>query len=91
MKKRIHAIVSGRVQGVYYRASTQKQAKRLGLSGWVQNLPNGNVEFEAEGNTDIVDQLIDWAHEGPALAKVTEVIVSTQPLNGTEQEFSVRY
>ncbi len=66
-------IVSGRVQGVFYRASTQQQAQRLGLSGWARNLPDGTVEVVVCGETDKVEQLCTWLRQGPAHASVTDV------------------
>jgi acylphosphatase len=60
-QKRIHLVVRGRVQGVYYRASAQREAKRLGLTGWVVNRPDGSVEIVAEGEEDQVKDLLAWA------------------------------
>ena len=65
--------VSGRVQGVFYRASTRDKAKELGLSGWVRNEPDGTVYVEAEGSKEALDQLIDWWKQGPPRAKVENV------------------
>lgn len=71
--KRIRGLVTGKVQGVCYRASTRDKALDLNLSGWVRNLPNGNVEFEAEGSTEDVDALVMWAWKGPIAAQVDHV------------------
>jgi len=65
--------VSGRVQGVAYRASFQRQAAALGLAGWVRNCPDGTVEFLVQGAPGRVDELLTWARRGPALARVTEL------------------
>lgn len=73
---RVNVIVSGRVQGVSYRASCQREAEALKLTGWVRNLPNGAVEFEAEGDEESINSLIRWAKKGPALARVTQIEVS---------------
>lgn len=70
-----HFIVSGRVQGVWYRASTHKQATRLGLRGWVRNLADGRVELVAGGDQEALDQLQAWLWEGPPLAQVDLVLV----------------
>ena len=70
---RVHAIVRGRVQGVGYRASTQAEGRRLGLRGWVRNLPDGSVELEAIGPRAAVDALLAWAAEGPLGARVDAV------------------
>ncbi len=67
--------VTGKVQGVFFRASTRNEAQRLGLHGWVRNEPDGSVRIEAEGNEGALDQLVAWCHHGPTQARVTEVIV----------------
>lgn len=65
--------VSGKVQGVWYRASTKTQAEQLGLTGWARNLPDGRVEVVACGLATKVTTLQSWLKKGPELAKVTEV------------------
>lgn len=72
-KMSIHCFVSGRVQGVWYRASTQKEANALGLTGWVRNLPDGRVEVVACGEKEKVMELYAWLQRGPELAKVAAV------------------
>lgn len=74
--------ISGRVQGVYYRASCRAEAERLGLNGWVRNTRDGRVEALAEGPREAVDRLIDWCRQGPALAFVTGVEVSPEEPQG---------
>ncbi|TXK28572.1 acylphosphatase [Ottowia sp. GY511] len=71
--------IHGRVQGVYYRASTVQQAERLGVHGWVRNRADGSVEALVQGTPDAVQALIDWAHQGPARAQVERVEVSEAP------------
>ena len=89
--RRIRAIVSGRVQGVSYRASTCTEAKRLGLVGWVRNRSDGSVELEAEGPDDMVAALIRWCHQGPPAARVARVVVDDlAPVSG-EREFAIVY
>lgn len=73
MKKHYNITVTGTVQGVWYRKSTLNQANLLQLTGFVRNLPNGNVYIEAEGNKDKLAALIKWCHKGPEFAKVTTV------------------
>lgn len=73
--------VDGRVQGVYYRASTQAQAQALGLRGWVRNLPDGRVELRAQGTRGRVEALIDWCRKGPPAARVTSVDVDWEPFD----------
>ena len=68
--KQVHLFVRGRVQGVFFRASTQREARRLGLTGWVKNRPDGAVEVLAEGDEDEIKELIGWAHKGPGAARV---------------------
>jgi len=65
--------VFGKVQGVYFRASTQAEAQRLGVTGFVRNEADGSVYIEAEGTTEQVNALIDWCHEGPSRARVERV------------------
>ncbi len=87
--RRIHAIVSGRVQGVSYRASTASEARRLGVTGWVRNLPDGRVELEAEGPDDQIAALITWCHAGPPSAKVSGVAIEEREVTGEDTAFSV--
>lgn len=65
--------VKGKVQGVFFRASTKAKARELNINGYVQNQPDGNVYIEAEGNDDNLQKLIDWCHYGPSAAKVDSV------------------
>ena len=80
--KHLAITVSGRVQGVWFRASTKDAADRLGITGFVKNLPDGAVYLEAEGEADTLDELITWLHTGPPLAKVTEVVVADGECRG---------
>ncbi|HSD90984.1 MAG TPA: acylphosphatase [Kofleriaceae bacterium] len=89
--RRIRAIVSGRVQGVSYRAATASKARQLGLVGWVRNLPDGNVELEAEGPADQVNALVAWCRQGPPAARVTDVAVEQRSPTGGERSFDVTY
>jgi len=68
-------LVSGKVQGVFYRQSTQEKAKALGITGMVKNLPNGNVQIMATGTPDQLNELVDWCKQGPPRAEVTSVHV----------------
>jgi acylphosphatase len=74
--------VSGHVQGVFFRASTRQQAERLGLQGWAVNLPDGRVEVLAVGPPAAVQQLGEWLHAGPPMAKV--LAVETAPAAAAE-------
>jgi len=91
MKTNVHVIISGMVQGVWFRASTKQTAEQLGLTGWVRNTADGNVEAIFEGEEDIVKEMIEWCHQGPPSAQVEHVEVKNQePTNGFDS-FSVRY
>jgi acylphosphatase len=70
---RFRALVSGRVQGVWFRDSCRNEARRLGVSGWVRNRYDGRVELEAQGEEDAVARLLAWCRIGPTLAEVTGV------------------
>lgn len=79
---RRHVVVSGRVQGVWFRDSMRREAERLGLAGWVRNLPDGNVEAAFEGAAEAVERLTDWCHHGPPGARVTSVVPRDEPAEG---------
>ena len=92
MKKgRVHVIISGYVQGVFYRASTRDTANRLGLKGWVRNLPDGSVEAVFEGPEDRIMQAIQWCYEGPAGAWVKNIDQKWEDYVGEFSDFDVRY
>jgi acylphosphatase len=86
--KRVHVVVSGRVQGVFYRATCADTARRLELGGWVRNLPDGRVEAVFEGPEGRVDQMVEWCRRGPELAHVDLLEVVPEPVAG-EREFRV--
>lgn len=69
----VEVVVSGEVQGVFYRARAQEEAERLGVRGWVRNEPDGTVRAHLEGAADAVEQMVDWCHEGSPRARVTGV------------------
>lgn len=73
-------LVSGRVQGVWFRGSTRQKALALGLAGWARNLPDGRVEVVASGPARDVDTLCAWLHHGPTLARVDDVSCEPWPL-----------
>lgn len=78
--KHLDISVRGRVQGVFFRASTRDKARVLGLCGTVRNLPDGSVFVEAEGTEAALASLVDWLHEGPPAARVEEVLVRDGPM-----------
>lgn len=88
--KHYNITVSGKVQGVFYRANTQDKAKELGIKGWVRNEADGSVYIEAEAEKEKLDQLIDWCKEGPSRARVENVHYDVGEVVGFEK-FEVRY
>jgi acylphosphatase len=87
---RVHLVVSGRVQGVFYRQSAAEEARRLGLRGWVRNLPDGRVEAEVEGERAAVEALVAWCRRGPPPAQVEGVEVAWAEARGDLGPFAVR-
>jgi acylphosphatase len=86
--RRVHVEVSGRVQGVFYRATCAERARELGLVGWVRNGSGGTVDAEFEGAEQGVDTMVAWCRIGPATARVDGVQVREVPLRG-ERAFRV--
>lgn len=91
MKVRVHLIISGRVQGVSFRASTRDKALGLGLKGWVRNLTDGRVECVAEGEKERVEQLIEFCKEGPTGAEVDEIEIKWGKPKNEFAGFDIRY
>jgi acylphosphatase len=89
-KARIHLKVCGRVQGVYFRASTVQQARRLGLSGWVMNCADSSVEVVAEGEIEQLKQLINWCRCGPPGAMVKELRAQWEASKEEFQSFYIK-
>lgn len=86
---RWRVLVSGRVQGVGFRASCARQAQLRGLSGWVRNLPDGRVEAELQGRREAVAAVADWCRQGPALARVQHVDIAELPALDANDGFRV--
>jgi len=78
-KSGMHCYVSGKVQGVWFRASTKAEAEKLGITGWARNLPDGRVEVMAYGNQAALKALHNWLQDGPDRAVVDEVISEDVP------------
>ncbi|MCK5559498.1 MAG: acylphosphatase [Thermoplasmata archaeon] len=91
MNARAHVIFHGRVQGVFFRANTQRQAVELGLKGWVKNLPDRAVEAIIEGDKPKVEQLIEWCSHHQPMAKVTDAEVTWEDHTGEFNSFEVVY
>lgn len=89
--ERVHLLVRGRVQGVAFRAYTQMEARKLNLSGYVRNLPDGRVEILAEGKKESVARLILWAHQGSPVSVVEEVIEKSSEATGEFSSFEITY
>jgi acylphosphatase len=86
---RARAVISGRVQGVFFRAEASQRARSLGLSGWVHNRPDGAVEAAFEGSREAVESMLRWCDQGPTGARVDAVDVTwEQPVGG--EGFEVR-
>lgn len=89
---RAHAIISGRVQGVFFRLETQRAAERIGVTGWVRNRRDGTVEALFEGPAENVDAILDWCRQGgPPRARVDSVSVAREPFSGEFERFDVTY
>ena len=86
---RARVVVSGRVQGVFFRAETRNRARSLGLAGWVRNNADGNVEAVFEGDRDRVESMVEWCRRGPRGAAVADLDVSWERPKG-EETFSIR-
>ena len=86
---RVNIIVTGHVQGVFFRASTLEVAQSLRLLGWVENLPGGAVEIVAEGTAYAVESLIEWAKKGPHLAEVSDLRVRYEKPRGEFKTFMI--
>lgn len=86
---RVHVVVSGRVQGVWYRQSCRERAAGVGLAGWVRNLDDGTVEAVLEGQRPAVEAVLAWMTDGPPGAAVTGLRVSDEAPTG-DTGFSVR-
>lgn len=89
--KRVRVLISGRVQGVFFRAYTKEEANRLGLKGWVRNLPDGRVEALFEGEDEAVEKMIKWCHRGSPASKVEKVEVFEEPYLGEYESFFIKY
>lgn len=77
--KTIRLTVKGKVQGVYFRASAKNKAGELGITGWVKNLPDDNVEIKATASEELLQQFIAWCRQGPSRASVHELIIEELP------------
>ena len=86
----VHLLITGIVQGVFYRQSTNIKALKLDLKGWVKNLDDGRVEAVVEGDKNNINQLIEWAYQGPSNAKVEHVNIQYEEYQDEFDNFSIR-
>lgn len=85
-----HVLISGRVQGVYFRGNVKERAASMGLSGWVRNLASGQVEAVFEGEEEDVRRIVVWCHKGPAAARVDDVSTEWGTPTGEHSGFEFR-
>lgn len=90
VKKQIHLIISGFVQGVFFRSSASDIARSLSLSGYVRNLSNGKVELVAEGDEPSLKRLIEWCKKGPSGARVDDIKVEWKEAANQFERFAIR-
>jgi acylphosphatase len=84
----LHLVIHGRVQGVFFRESMRQQAEKLNVNGWARNQADGTVEAVIQGSTESVGKLLDWAHRGPPMAKVTQI--DQEAASGDYLTFEIR-
>lgn len=88
-KARIRVLISGRVQGVFFRMETKRFADQLGVTGWVQNKADGNVEAVFEGEESLVNQAVSWCKKGPPRSNVTDINIFREKYTGEFTSFNV--
>jgi acylphosphatase len=86
---RAHVLISGRVQGVSFRAYARDRARAIGVGGWIRNLPDGRVEAIFEGTRSTVQQMVSWCYSGPILATVEKVELTWEQPTGKEGSFAI--
>ena len=91
MKRRVHIVVYGHVQGVWFRAAVRDSAGLEGVSGFVRNLPGGSVEAVVEGDSRAVEGVIQFCRHGPPGSRVDRVDITEEPYTGEFDAFTIRY
>ena len=91
MRVEAHVLISGKVQGVWFRANTKEKARQLDIKGWVRNLPDGRVEAVFQGEKEMVEEMIKWCYKGPPLAEVENVEVEWKEPEEEFEDFSILY
>ena len=90
-KARVHILISGLVQGVFFRASIAEKARKLKLTGWARNLPDGKVEAVFEGEREKIEEIFGWAKKGPRIAVIDKVDVEWKRYQGEFSSFEIKY
>lgn len=90
-RKQAKVTISGRVQGVSFRANTRNKARSLGVTGWVKNLSTGGVKAVFEGDEEDVKELVNWCQTGPPMARVEDVDVDYSEYQGEFERFLIRH
>jgi acylphosphatase len=90
-KVRKHIYISGRVQGVGFRANARQKAQSIGVKGWIKNLFDGRVEAVVEGDKETVSQMMKFLKRGPSFANVTDVEIENENYSGDFNNFSIKY
>ena len=91
MAKRVILKIHGRVQGIFFRDSTRRRARKLGLTGWVSNESDGTVKIMAQGEEEKLKELIKWCYNGPMLARVDKIDIEWQEATGQFEKFEIKY
>jgi len=89
--KRVHVIIGGRVQGVFFRMETQRAAESYQINGWVKNRPDGRVEAVFEGDSDQVGRMIQWCWKGSPMSRVDGVDITEEAYTGDFSDFKITY
>jgi acylphosphatase len=87
--RKVHVLVEGRVQGVWFREATRRTACSLKVNGWVRNLNNGSVEVLAEGEDSAIERLVSYLRRGPEMARVLNVRLYEEPYKGEFNDFTI--
>lgn len=90
-KQRVHLIIHGKVQGVFFRASARDKANELGLKGWIRNNSDGSVEIIAEGERVDLEKFTEWCHQGPRHSTVNHVVINWESYSDRFDEFTIEY
>ena len=88
---RLHIVIEGIVQGVFFRASTIEESCKLGLTGWVKNCSDGRVEAVFEGDIDKIEKIVGWCKKGPPGAEVRNVETVWERATGEYDSFTIKY